>query len=77
MLSCFRLFKLIDKFAYVELPSEDDLKAKGAPVRRQARLEMQLVIGYVHSAKALDDTEPSARHRGDVKPLVNLFVIIV
>ena len=34
MLSCFRLFKLIDKFAYVELPSEDDLKAKRAPVRR-------------------------------------------
>ena len=34
MLSCFRLFKLIDKFAYVELPSEDNLKAKGAPMRR-------------------------------------------
>ena len=77
MLSCFRLFKLIDKFAYVELPSEDDLKAKGAPVRRQARLEMQLVIDYVHSAKALDNTQPSACHRGDVKSLVYLFVIIV
>ena len=34
MLICFRLFKLIDKFANVELPSEDDLEAKGAPVRR-------------------------------------------
>ena len=34
MLICFRLFKLIDKFAYVELPSEDNLEAKGAPVRR-------------------------------------------
>ena len=33
MLICFRLFKLIDKLAYVELPSEDDLKAKGAPMR--------------------------------------------
>ena len=77
MLSCFRLFKLIDKFAYVELPSEDDLKAKRAPIRRQARLEMELVIDYVHSAKALDYAEPSACHRGDVKSLVYLFVIIV
>ena len=34
MLIYFRLFKLINKFAYVELPSEDNLKAKGAPVRR-------------------------------------------
>ena len=77
MLSCFGLFKLIDKFANVELSSEDDLKAKRAPMRRQARLEMQLVINYVHSAKALDDTEPSACHRGNVKSLVNLFIIIV
>ena len=67
---------LVDPYFQSATP-EAQLECIRGPCRWKHRFEMRHTVQHTKPAKALHHTHPSARHGGDVQPLVGFGIVIV